>query len=219
MQWFVTVAVMIGILVGGQSFGAVSGVTAKVAQSVPKPPPAPGVKTSASPISKARAVVEQVEKKMPPPAPEAAPGKTVGAVSEMPLKQTQEAVKAEDAYRYETKGRRDPFESILKEKLPELPPGPVKDEKRPPEPLEQFELSSLQLMGIIWGGLGRRAVIKAPDGKGYFVSVGMYMGQNGGQVVAVENDRLVIKEKHRNMKGNVIDKILTIPIRRKEQKG
>ena len=95
----------------------------------------------------------------------------------------------------------------------------MKDEKRPPEPLEQFELSSLQLMGIIWGGLGRRAVIKAPDGKGYFVSVGMYMGQNGGQVVAVENDRLVIKEKHRNMKGNVIDKILTIPIRRKERKG
>jgi Tfp pilus assembly protein PilP len=218
MQWFAAVAVMIGILVGGQAFGAGAGVTVKVAQSVPKAPPAPGVKAPASPISRTRSVVEQVEKKMPQPTPKAVRGETAGAASETPPEQ-METVKVDETYRYEARGRRDPFESILKEELPELAPGPVKDSKRPPEPLEHFDLSSLQLMGVVWGGLGRRAVIRAPDGKGYFVTVGMYMGQNGGQVVAVENDRLVIKEKHRNMKGNIIDKILTIPIRRKEQQG
>ena len=209
---------MIGILVGGQAFVAGSGVSVKVAQAVTKSPPGPGVKSPASPVSKARSVVEQVEKRVPHQATDTVRGETAGAASETPPEQ-METVKVEGTYRYETRGRRDPFETMLKERLPDLAPGPVKDDKRLPEPLEHFDLSSLNLMGIIWGGLGRRAVIRAPDGKGYFVTVGMFMGQNGGQVVAVENDRLVIKEKHRNMKGNVIDKILTIPIRRKEQQG
>lgn len=217
MQWFAAVAVLIGILVGGQALGAGSGVTVKVAQSVTKAPPAPGVKAPASPIAKARAVVEQVGKQVPHQEPKTVHGETAGAAGEMPPEQTA-PVKVEKTYRYEARGRRDPFESILKQELPVIGPLP-KDPNRPLEPLEKFDLSSMQLMGIVWGGLGRRAVIKAPDGKGYFVTVGTYMGQNGGQVVAVENDRLVIKEKHRNMKGNIIDKILTIPIRRKEQKG
>lgn len=216
MQWFAAVAVMIGILVGGETVDANSGVTIKVAQSVTTS--SPGA-FSPAPISKARSVAEQVEKKTKGMATTTIEGEATGqADNEKPPEQA-DLVKVKDSYRYDPKQRRDPFESILKEKLPELEPGPVKDTNRPPEPLERFDLSSLQLMGIVWGGLGRRAVIRAPDGKGYFVAVGMHMGQNGGQVVAVENDRLVIKEKHRNMKGNVIDKILTIPIRRKEQRG
>jgi Tfp pilus assembly protein PilP len=215
MQWFAAVAVMIGILLGGETVDANSGVTIKVAQSVTKSPPGA---FSPAPISKARSVVEQVEKKTIGLAATTVEGETAGQADEKPPEQT-DIVKVKATYRYDPGERRDPFESILKEKLPILEPGPVKDTSRPLEPLERFDLSSLQLMGIMWGGLGRRAVIKAPDGKGYFVTVGMHMGQNGGQVVAVENDRLVIKEKHRNMKGNVIDKILTIPLRRKEQRG
>jgi Tfp pilus assembly protein PilP len=216
MQWFAAVAVMIGILVGGETVDANSGVTIKVAQSATTSPPGA---FSPAPIAKTRSVVEQVEKKTMGPAATTVEGGTTGeADNEKPPEQA-ELAKVKDTYRYDPKERRDPFETILKEKLPELEPGPVKDTNRPPEPLERFDLSSLQLMGIVWGELGRRAVIRAPDGKGYFVTAGMFMGQNGGQVVAVENDRLVIKEKHRNMKGNVIDKILTIPIRRKEQRG
>ncbi|MFQ5872747.1 MAG: pilus assembly protein PilP [Dehalococcoidia bacterium] len=123
--------------------------------------------------------------------------------------------------RYNAEGRRDPFESLIKEKPRDLPkPGPVcPDERseRPGDPLERFDLSTLKLMGIIWGGLGRRGIIRAPDGKGYFVTVGMYMGQNCGEIEAIEDDRLIIKEKHRNLEGNIVDKTLTIPLRRKEK--
>jgi type IV pilus assembly protein PilP len=59
-------------------------------------------------------------------------------------------------------------------------------------------------------------MIKAPDGKGYFVTVGMYMGQNGGRVVAIEEDHLVLEEQHRDQEGKVIGKTLTLPLRRKE---
>jgi Tfp pilus assembly protein PilP len=125
----------------------------------------------------------------------------------------------ENQHHYDAEGRRDPFESLVKEEAPKLtePPGPIVDPTRPRDPLERFDLSSLQLMGIIWGGLGRRAIIRAPDGKGYFVTAGMYMGQNGGQIAAIENDRLIIREKYRDMEGRIIDKTLTIPIRRKGQ--
>ena len=138
----------------------------------------------------------------------------------------QQAAPAEPApetsapFHYEVKGRRDPFVPLVMEK-PEVDGAsqPVRvdvDMDRPRGPLERFAISTLQLQGILWGTLGRRAIIRAPDGKGYFVTVGMYMGQNGGQIVSIEDDRLVIKEQFRDTEGNIIDKTLTIPLRRKK---
>jgi Tfp pilus assembly protein PilP len=134
-----------------------------------------------------------------------------------PLLMVQQVEKTENSYRYETQGRRDPFETLVKE----LPPaiveaGPVIDPNRPRGPLERFDLAALKLMGIAWGERGRRAVIRAPDGKGYFVTIGMYMGQNGGKVAAIEEDHLIIEEKHRDQQGNIIGKTITIQLRRRE---
>ncbi len=128
----------------------------------------------------------------------------------------QQADGTANSYRYETQGRRDPFETLVKEKPPVVEPGPVIDPQRPRGPLERFDLAALKLMGIVWGERGRRAVIRAPDGKGYFIMVGMYMGQNGGKVIAIEEDRLVVEERHRDQQGDIIGKTLTIQLRRKE---
>ena len=133
----------------------------------------------------------------------------------------QQSGGAEQNNKYDPQGRRDPFEALVKEKLPTPPaptqlPGPVIDPARPRGPLERFDLSAMKLIGIVWGELGRRAMIRAPDGKGYFVTVGMYMGQNGGRIVAIEEEHLVIEEKHRDQEGKIVSKTLTIPLRRKE---
>ena len=73
---------------------------------------------------------------------------------------------AED-YRYTTQARRDPLEPLLKE----IPPDVLRPKPRLPErplgPLERFDLSALKLVGVVWGELGRKALIKAPDGKSY----------------------------------------------------
>jgi Tfp pilus assembly protein PilP len=132
-------------------------------------------------------------------------------------KVAQQVESPQNSYRYDAGGRRDPFESLVKETPPLVQPGPVIEPARVRGPLERFDLSSLTLSGIVWGGLGRRAIIRAPDGKGYFVTVGMYMGQNGGQIVAIEDDRVVITEKHRDVKGKIFEKTLTIPLRPKEK--
>lgn len=124
----------------------------------------------------------------------------------------------EDNYRYDVQGRRDPFDSLIKEKPvgPEVV-GPVCDPNRPRGPIERFDLSTLKLMGIVWGELGRRAMIKAPDGKGYFVTEETYLGQNCGKIVAIEDDRLVLEERYRDTVGNVTGKTLTIPLRVKDK--
>lgn len=137
--------------------------------------------------------------------------------SKVPQLVAQQAEEPKNAYRYDPIGRRDPFDSLVKETPPVVEPGPVIEQTRPRGPLERFDLSALTLSGIVWGELGRRAIIRAPDGKGYFITVGMYMGQNGGQIVAIEDDRVVLREKHRDAKGDIFDKTLIIPLRPKEK--
>jgi Tfp pilus assembly protein PilP len=122
---------------------------------------------------------------------------------------------AED-YRYNAHGRRDPLEPLVKPELVDkLRPKPL---ERPPGPLERFDLSALKLVGIVWGELGRKALIKAPDGKSYFAALETYMGKYSGKVIAIENDRLVIEEQYLNSEDKLVPKTLTLPLRRKDKK-
>lgn len=121
-------------------------------------------------------------------------------------------------YRYDVQGQRDPLEPLVKEVPPEtLRPRPQAFE-RPLGPLERFDISALKLVGIVWGDLGRKALIKAPDGKSYFATRDTYMGKYSGKVIAIENDRLVIEEQFLNAQDQVVPKTLTIPLRRKDKK-
>lgn len=123
-------------------------------------------------------------------------------------------------YRYNPQGRRDPFDSLVKDSSHQAELERVRiDPERPRGPLERFDLSALKLVGILQGQLGRRGLIRAPDKKGYFVTIGMYMGQNAGQITAIEPDRLVIEEKFKDAEGNIVGKTLTLPLRRKKDNG
>jgi type IV pilus assembly protein PilP len=132
-----------------------------------------------------------------------------------PVQKTEEPA---DDYRYEAQGRRDPLEPLVKEIPPEvLRPRPRAPE-RPLGPMERFDLSALKLVGIVWGELGRKALIKAPDGKSYFATLATYMGKYSGKVIAIEDDHLVIEEEYLNAEDRLVPKTLTIPLRRKDKK-
>jgi Tfp pilus assembly protein PilP len=132
-----------------------------------------------------------------------------------PVPRTQEP--AED-YRYNAEERRDPLEPLVREALPDvLRPKPRLPE-RPLGPLERFDISALKLVGIVWGELGRKALIKAPDGKSYFATLETYMGKYSGKVIAIENDHLVIEEQYLNTEDKLVPKTLTLPLRRKDKK-
>jgi Tfp pilus assembly protein PilP len=136
-----------------------------------------------------------------------------------PVQKTQEPA---DDYRYNVQGRRDPLDPLVK---PEVKPVDTKPKCAPgsplekaPGPLERFDFSALKLVGIVWGELGRKALIKAPDGKSYFATVNTYMGKYCGKVIAVQNDQLVIEELYVDAEGKEVPKTLNIPLRRKDKK-
>jgi Tfp pilus assembly protein PilP len=134
-----------------------------------------------------------------------------------PVQNTQEPV---EDYRYNVQDRRDPLEPLLKEvKIVDAKPkcAPGSSPGRALGPLERFDFSALKLVGIVWGELGRKALIKAPDGKSYFALVDTYMGKYCGKVIAVENDQLVIEELYVDAEGKEIPKTLSIPLRRKKE--
>ena len=132
-----------------------------------------------------------------------------------PAQKTQEPV---EDYHYNAQGQRNPLEPLVKEVPPEaLRPKP-QDSARPLGPLERFDISALKLVGIVWGELGRKGLIKAPDGKSYFATLDTYMGKYSGKVIAIETDRLVIEEQYLNAEDKVVPKTLTIPLRRKDKK-
>ena len=132
-----------------------------------------------------------------------------------PAQKTQEPVQD---YHYDMQGQRDPLEPLVKEVLPETLRPKLPGPERPLGPLERFDISALKLVGIVWGELGRKALIKAPDGKSYFATLDTYMGKYSGKVIAIENDRLVIEEEYLNAQDKVVPKTLTIPLRRKDKK-
>ncbi len=136
-----------------------------------------------------------------------------------PVQKTQEPV---EDYRYpNVKDRRDPLEPLVKEvKIADAKPkcAPGSAPGRTLGPLERFDFSALKLVGIVWGELGRKALIKAPDGKSYFATVDTYMGKYCGKVIAVQNDQLVIEELYVDAEGKEVPKTLSIPLRRKDKK-
>ena len=129
--------------------------------------------------------------------------------------QTQAPV---EDYHYDAQGQRDPLEPLVKAVPPDGGPTKPAGHPGPPGPLERFDISALKLVGIVWGDLGRKALIKAPDGKSYFATLDTYMGKYSGKVIAIENDRLVIEEQYLNAEDKIVPKTLTIPLRRKDKK-
>jgi Tfp pilus assembly protein PilP len=107
---------------------------------------------------------------------------------------------------------------LVKEAPPDVLRPKPRAAERPPGPLERFDLSALKLVGIVWGELGRKALIKAPDGKSYSATVETYMGKYSGKVIAIENDRLVIEEQYLNTEDKLVPKTLTLPLRHKDKK-
>jgi len=138
----------------------------------------------------------------PPPPP---PSKIEKTEPPPPTEEPGEEVAEEDPepeYEYDPAGRREPFKSLVAEELLQaediiLTPPP--DEIT--SPLQEFTLDELKLTGIILGGLGDYARVRAPDGKSYTINVGSLMGTHGGKVISISNNIVLVKETIRYESG------------------
>ncbi|MBI3014120.1 MAG: pilus assembly protein PilP, partial [Candidatus Tectomicrobia bacterium] len=108
-------------------------------------------------------------------------------------------------------GQRDPFRPVI------LPERVRKAQERPviPQtPLQRYDLESLKLVGILWGELGNKALIQAPDGKGYTVTANTLIGSRGGVIKEIQADRIIVEESRQDEFGKFHPVNVTVPLRR-----
>lgn len=134
----------------------------------------------------------------PAPAKEAQKaGATVLGTIEQPA-QGQPSILKEGG-RYASAGKRDPFMPLIAGIMGEGAASYVEEcePERPRETLEEFDLLSLKLSGVIITDKEPLALIATPDGKGHTVRREMYLGKSCGKVIAIEPEYVVIREQRR----------------------
>ncbi len=92
----------------------------------------------------------------------------------------------------------DPFVPFVTPQAPANAPGIA----GPLTPLQRMTLAEMErgLKAIVWGDMGRMAVIEDSTGKGFIVGVGTPAGPNAGVITQIQQDRLVIRQQVWNSK-------------------
>jgi type IV pilus assembly protein PilP len=104
-----------------------------------------------------------------------------------------------EPFTYVAGDRRDPFVPLLQSRDQAVAAagaaGTVHpDIERPKEPLEEFPLDALRMVGTITMQKHAYALIKAPDAVVHRVSVGDHMGQNFGKITGISETEVVLME-------------------------
>jgi type IV pilus assembly protein PilP len=108
-------------------------------------------------------------------------------------------MKTYEPFHYAATELRSPFVKTVVEppreeaENPNLGNGIQPDKNRLKEALEAYSLSELQFVGTL-GKDSIWALIRASDGVIHRVQIGDYMGQNDGQILAISENELTLKE-------------------------
>jgi type IV pilus assembly protein PilP len=102
-------------------------------------------------------------------------------------------IKQYEAFTYVAGDRREPFTPSLPESA-RNGDGVHPDMSRNREPLEEFPLDALKMVGLINFNKVVYAMIRAPDGVIHRVSVGNYMGQNFGKITSISEREVLLDE-------------------------
>jgi len=116
---------------------------------------------------------------------------------------------ADANFTYDPTGLRDPFRSFEweRDKLAEA-------EER--GPLEEFDVSQLSVVGVVWNVGNARALIQDPSGQGFIVSEGARVGKNEGRIIKIDDSVVVVKETYVDLMGQESTKDIELRIRRSE---
>ena len=135
----------------------------------------------------------------------AAPGPATPAAAVEPAFTTL----ADKGFTYDPTGLRDPFRSFEweRDKLAET-------EVR--GPLEEFDVSQLSVVGVVWNVGNARALIQDPSGQGFIVSEGARVGKNEGRIIKIDDSVVIVKETYVDLMGQESTKDIELRIRRSE---
>jgi len=112
------------------------------------------------------------------------------------------------AFFYDPVGKRDPFRSF------------IQDHKSLDDgidsPLEKFDLGQLEVVGVVWRGNRRRALILDPSGQAYVVAEGDTIGKNAGTILAIQDSTMLVREKYVDFHGDQTEKEIEMRIRQSQ---
>lgn len=104
-------------------------------------------------------------------------------------------IKQYEAFAYVGQDRRNPFVRAEPQKDPNAPGSTIRpDPNRNPEPLEEFPLDGLRMLGTINKEKSIFALVKAPDNVVHRVTLGNHMGQNYGKITAITDSSIDLVE-------------------------
>jgi Tfp pilus assembly protein PilP len=115
------------------------------------------------------------------------------------------------SFGYDPIGKRDPFRTYMWERLEIV--------GKSHGPLEQFDVSQLSVVAVIWSTGNARAMIQDPSGQGHVVGVGARVGKNDGRVMSIDDNLVVVKEAYEDYLGQVTKKDIEMRIRRPSKGG
>lgn len=117
-------------------------------------------------------------------------------------------VKVYEAFAYDAFDLPDPFKP---RKLSTGGGGGMQpDLSRPKEPLENFSLETLKMVGVLSKKGVTHAVIKTPDKAIYHVKKGNYVGQNFGLITQITDSEVSLREIVQDSAGDWSERISTL---------
>jgi type IV pilus assembly protein PilP len=118
-------------------------------------------------------------------------------------------LKTQESFVYGATGLVDPF-SVANLKPPSLGPkgvgGPRPDPTRRKEPLEDYPLDSLKMVGTLVRGKQAWAIVQAPDGTVHRAKKGDHLGQNFGMVTKVTEEKVDLIELIQSSLGDWVER-------------
>ena len=118
---------------------------------------------------------------------------------------------------YDVVGQMDPFQSIRLEPEKRSGKASPRNDNRRREPLEQYPLETLQMVGMMLMSGKPVALVKA-DKTVHQIRSGNYLGQNFGVVTKITENDLTLKELIEDANGDWVERFSTMQLQEQETK-
>lgn len=121
-------------------------------------------------------------------------------------------IKPQENFKYDAANLADPFAPVnLKPQIASAG-GPRPDMNRRREPLEDYPLDALKMVGTLSRGRQSWVVLMAPDGTVHRAGVGSHVGQNFGTITKITEEKLDVVELVQGALGDWIERTASVAL-------
>lgn len=122
-------------------------------------------------------------------------------------------IKTQETFSYTAAKLSDPFATFnLKPLSAKGGSGPRPDMNRRREPLEEYPLDALKMVGTLSRGRQAWVVLLAPDGTVHRASVGNHLGQNFGTITRISEDKVNVIELIQGAVGDWVEREASVAL-------